>query len=202
MSFKTIGNNHVGAFGNGTFDKVNLTNSHQGDLFSSTAIPKGPHTLPAPGNNVQSAKGGGLINRKKINNLSRRYKMRSRRLSRKRRCHLRRWAKSNRYYCSSCKRRRSRSRRRRSYQQGGGGVPGPQVTPTYPGGHLQYNNNQVLPNSYATASTPLSASSSALANPVSYKLNVAGGNIDNYRHFGENAFGNTGAGSGFPSRGM
>ena len=62
---------------------VNVDGSNASSfLLSNKHVPTGPHTLPAPGNNVLSAAGifpysqkGGKINKRKINKISRKYKM-------------------------------------------------------------------------------------------------------------------------------
>ena len=62
---------------------VNVDNSHVAGIpISSNQYPNGPHTLPPAGSNVQGAAGiypcslkGGKINKKKINKISRKYKM-------------------------------------------------------------------------------------------------------------------------------
>jgi hypothetical protein len=73
------------------------------------------------------------------------------------------------------------------------------TAPNYAAGYNQYqNNNGSLSNTYSTGG-PLTAGSSALANPVPYQ-NVAG-DVDNLNHNTLNANGNIGAGSGFASRG-
>jgi hypothetical protein len=152
-------------------------------LFTNTRIPNGPHTLLPPGNNIQSAASiypgsqkGGKINRKKINKISRKYKMKSSRKSIKRR--LKRRMRSYR------RSRHNRTKNNRSkhmmggivlggskYQMGGskyqmgGGFQSPMTTPNYVAGHSQYmNNNGSISNTYSLGGQ-LSASSSSLATP-------------------------------------
>jgi hypothetical protein len=133
------------------------------------------NTIPKGPHTVQS---GGKINRHKINKISRLYKMK-RSAKRRRRSRVR----------SKYARRYSRRHSRR-YMRGG---------MSYPAGHAQYqNNNGSLSNTYSVGSN-LSASSSALANPPPY-AKVAG-DPDNLNHNALNAYGNSGAGSGFASRG-
>jgi hypothetical protein len=48
---------------------------------------------------------------------------------------------------------------------------------------------------------PLSASLSALANPVPYQRIFNSDGLDNLNHFKLNSFGNSGSGMGFLSRG-
>jgi len=78
-----------------------------------------------------------------------------------------------------------------------GGV-GPAMAPNYPMGHLQYQNNQVLGSGYSAGGV-LSPSLSALATPTPIKPLAP--LVDNLNHAAPNAYGNYGAGSGFPSRG-
>ena len=193
---------------------VNMDSSGVGGIpFSNTRIPNGPHTLGPTGSNVQSAAGiykGGKINRKKINKISRKYKMKGSRKTVRR--HVRRMKSKVRSRYS----RRNKSLRRglsksliRGLSKGrgrgrgvgfsGGAFQPPMTAPNYAAGYNQYqNNNGSLSNTYSTGG-PLTAGSSALANPVPYQ-NVAG-DVDNLNHSTLNANGNIGAGSGFASRG-
>ena len=193
---------------------VNIDGSGVGGIpFSNTRIPNGPHTLGPTGSNVQSAAGiykGGKINRKKINKISRKYKMKGSRKTVRR--HVRRMKSKVRSRYS----RRNKSLRRglsksliRGLSKGrgrgrgvgfsGGAFQPPMTAPNYAAGYNQYqNNNGSLSNTYSTGG-PLTAGSSALANPVPYQ-NVAG-DVDNLNHNTLNANGNIGAGSGFASRG-
>ena len=75
---------------------------------------------------------------------------------------------------------------------------GAAVAPAYPAGYSQFNSNKMISNNYSVGG-PLSAGSSALANPPIKSLNAA--EVDNLDHSAKNAWGKTGAGSGFPSRG-
>jgi hypothetical protein len=181
-------------------------------LFTNTRIPSGPHTLLPPGNNVQSAasiypgsqKGGKVrkINRRKINKISRKYKMKGSRKSIKRR--LKRRMRSHRRSRS----RHNRSRRMRggfifggSKYQMGGGFQAPMTAPNYPAGHSQYmNNNGSIPNTYSLGGQ-LSASSSSLATPPLMSKVANAAVPDNLNHNTLNSYGNIGAGSGFASRG-
>ena len=167
---------------------VNVDDSHL-PLFTNRHIPNGPHTLPAPGNNIQSAagiyqNGGRKINRKKINKISNKYKMRGNKKS------IRRRIKSRILHNIS---RRNVRRTRRRRMRGGAAV-----APAYPAGYTQFNSNKMISNNYSVGG-PLSAGSSALANPPIKSLNAA--ENDNLDHSAKNAWGKTGAGSGFPSRG-
>jgi len=203
---------------------VNIDSSGVGGIpFSNTRIPNGPHTLGPTGSNVQSAAGifkGGKINRKKINKISRKYKMKGSRKTVRR--HVRRMKSKvrSRYSRRSKSLRRGLSRglsrgRGRSIGRGrglgqsrglglsrglnGGAFQPPMTAPNYAAGYNQYqNNNGSLSNTYSTGG-PLTAGLSALANPVPYQ-NVAG-DVDNLNHNTLNANGNIGAGSGFASRG-
>ena len=168
---------------------VNVGDSHLQN-FSNTIIPKGPHTLPAPGNNVQSAAsiyqqgGRKKINRRKINKISNKYKMRGNKKS------IRRRIKSRILHNIS---RRNVRRTRRRRMRGGAAV-----APAYPAGYTQFNSNKMISNNFSLGG-PLAAGSSALAQPPPYKLNAP--ENDNLDHSAKNAYGNSGAGSGFPSRG-
>jgi hypothetical protein len=148
---------------------VNVNASHNSGFgFSSTVDPKSvnPAALSVPTSNIQAAAaskivgGKRAINRRKINKISRKYKMKG---SRK---HVRR----------SVRRMKSRVRsrfakRRRSLKQ--------------KGGYAQYQNNMPNTPSFSTGGV-LSPSLSALANPVPYKL--LGNDPDNYNHFTNSGF--------------
>ena len=152
-------------------------------LTTSRTIPSGPHTLPPAGSNVQSAaaiyQGGKRINRKKINKISRKYKMRrSRRTRRRMRSKYAR-----------------RSRRNKSKSMRGG-----MAAPVYPAGHSQFmNNNGSISNTYSLGG-PLSAGSSALANPPTFSKVENAAVPDNLNRNALNSYGNR-VGAGFASRG-
>jgi hypothetical protein len=180
---------------------VNPDSSGTGSfLFTSKVVPNGPHTLPPAGSNIQSAASiypfsqkGGKINRKKINKISRKYKMKGSKRTIKRRIRRVKSRVRSRY----SNRRVSNRRRRRSMK--GGSFQSPMTTPNYPATHSQYmNNNGSQSNTYSLGG-PLSAGSSALANPPIF--NKVSGDVDNLNHNTLNAHNNIGAGSGFPSRG-
>lgn len=200
MSPLQIGNLNNPPLNNVDGSLVNTDNSSVGGIpFASKTIPIGPHTLPSPGNNVQSAAGiyqkGGRINRKKINKISRKYKMKGSKRTVKRRIRRMKSRVRSRYTRS----RRHRSRRRSHMR--GGAFQSPMTTPNYPAGYSQYqSNNGSISNTYSLGG-PLSASNSALANPPPQQL-VANASVpDNLNHNTLNAYGNIGAGSGFQSRG-
>lgn len=189
---------------------VNMDNSHVGGIpFANTKIPYGPHTLSPAGSNIQGAAGiypcfngqcGGKINRKKINKISRKYKMKGSKRTIKRR--IRRIKNRVRRSVRRSHRGRSRSRGRgrgRSRSMNGGAFQPALTAPNYPAGYSQYqNNNGSISNTYSTGGV-LGAGSSALANPVPYQK--VAGDVDNLNHNTLNAYGNIGAGSGFASRG-
>lgn len=147
---------------------VNLDASHYaGSAFTSTVDPRtvNVNALPAPGSNIQSANasrfvGGGkkIINRKKINKISRMYKMRGSRKQRSRKVRRMKSRLRSRYSKRSANNRRSS---RRSRRQRGGYAQGYEQTYST-GGHL-------------------SPSLSAMANPVPFQIH--GNNVNNYNHF-------------------
>ena len=154
---------------------VNLDASHYaGSAFTSTVDPRSvnPNVLPVPGSNIQSANAsrfvGGKINRKKINKISRMYKMRGSRKQRSRKVRRMKTRLRSRY--NSRRRSHSRSANSRSANsrsansrrsQRGGYAQGYEQTYST-GGHL-------------------SPSLSALANPVPFQIH--GNNVNNYNHF-------------------
>lgn len=209
---------------------INADNSHTGSfLFSNTVVPNGPHTLPPAAGKVESAagiypdggtslrggtslKGSGLKGgtkrrrslksrsrrslRSRINKISRRYKMKgSKRKSLKSLLKgLKGRRTGRRTKRHGRKGRHTRSRRHTRSKRGGSSL-----MPNYPPGHAQYqNNNGSVSNTFSTGG-PLPANLSALATPPPYQ-NVAG-DVDNLNHNALNAYGNSGAGAGFASRG-
>ena len=195
MSAKIIGNINNPPLNNVDGNYVNIDNSSYSARLSSNQVPSGPHTLPAPGNNIQSAAGiykGGKIK------ISRKYKMKHSKRRRTRRHSRRKSFHKSRH--SSRIRRHNRSRKlSRRHRMKGGAFQSPMTTPNYPAGHSQYqNNNGSLSNTYSLGGK-LGADSSALANPPPYSK--VAGDVDNLNHNTLNAYGNIGAGSGFPSRG-
>lgn len=206
MSPFPIGNLNNPPLNNVNGSLVNVDGSSVGGIpFSNTRIPTGPHTLSPAGSNVQGAASiypsfqgqkGGKINRKKINKISRKYKMKGSRRTVKRR--VRRMKSRVR---SKYARRHSRRASRRHRGMKGGAFQPPMTTPNYPAGYSQFNNNNgSLSNTYSLAG-PLPANLSALANPpLLLKVDNAS-TPDNLNHNTLNANGNIGAGSGFPSRG-
>jgi hypothetical protein len=170
---------------------INPDNSHTTQIgFSSNQNPSyvNPNVLPEPQSNIQAAASfipcsqkGGKINKKRINKISRKYKMsRTRKSSIKRRIRKLAKSKSKRHTKS---RRHSRTKRR-----------------SMKGGYAQYQNNLPMTNTYALGGK-LAAAESALANPpLVDKLSNCTNCIDNYNHNAVNAYGHH-TGSGFPSRG-
>lgn len=164
---------------------INVDASHySGDKFTSTVNPNSVNVnaMPLPGSNVQSAasyfpctnQSGGKrtkINRRKINKISRMYKMKSKRHIKRMKSRLR----------SKFRRSRHTTRRHTSVKRRG-----------QRGGYAQYQNNMPMTQTYSLGG-PLSASSSALASPPPYQvLSNCTNCVDNYNHF---------TNSGFPSRG-
>lgn len=164
---------------------VNATNSNNPANFSSNEIPGLPG-LAGDKSNIAAAasqiprgicllKGGAKKLKKKIKNITKKYKMKSGK-TRRIKSNLRR-----RYsFVAGGKRKRRVTKRNRSakvYQKGG---------------YSQYMNNLPLTRSYSLGGN-LSPSNSALANPPPLKLNSVGGQCtDNYDHY---------TNRGFPSRG-
>jgi hypothetical protein len=175
---------------------INPTNS---DVFPLSSITNPAsvncRALLEPTNNIMAARGliGGSkkrkISRKRINNISNMYKMKGSRKSVSRRV---RQIKSRLRSKYGLKRSRKNHSRRHHGKSRGKYV--------MRGGYSQYMNNVPNTPSYSTGGQ-LSPALSALANPVPFKLlpNVNG--IDNLNHNALNSFGNSGSGSGFPSRG-
>lgn len=147
---------------------VNMDASHySGDKFSSTLDPRtvNVNAMPEPLSNVQGAAsyiscqaGGRKINRRKINKISRKYKMKG---SRKRISRRVRRMKSRVRTRYNRKGRRTRSRGQK-------------------GGYAQYQNNMPVSSNFSTGG-PLAPGLSALASPPPYQK--IGCDPDNYNHF-------------------
>jgi hypothetical protein len=204
MSPFPIGNLHNPPLNNINGGLVNIDNSSVGGIpFTNTKIPTGPYTLAPPGGKVDGAAAiypcaqkGGKINRRKINKISRKYKMKGSKRTIKRYVKRMKSRVRSRYSKRTAKRASRRSKR-----MTGGAFQPPMTTPNYPAGYSQYqNNNGSLSNTYSLGGQ-LSAGNSALANPPPQQLVVRANIPDNLNHNTLNAYGNIGAGSGFPSRG-
>jgi len=179
---------------------VNVDASHySGSAFTSTVDPRSVNVnaMPAPGSNVQSAasylpcqKGGkksknrNRINRKKINKISRMYKMKGSRKSIRRRVRRMKSRVRSKYSAHNRSRyaTRKNSRGRRRGQGQGQGL-------MQTGGYGQYQNNVPMTQTFATGGN-LSPSLSALANPVPYQVlsNNGGSCVDNYNHMTNSGF--------------
>ena len=180
---------------------VNGTSSSYAGSFSSNEIagtPPGP--LPGlAGAKINTDAAAGIVPgicmsggakrlKNKIKNITKRYKMKggkkSRRVLRKR---LRSRAVGRTMMASGGRRRtrHMKSKRRFSRMRGG--------TAPYPAGYGQYQNNLPMTNTYKVAGIDLPASQSALANPPpATALSNCTNCVDNYNHY---------TNSGFPSRG-
>ena len=180
---------------------VNPDSSGTGSfLFSNTRVPTGPHTFPPAGSNIQGAASiyplkGGKVNRKKINKISRKYKMKGSKRT------IRRRVRNIKSRVRSRFSRRNSRRRSRRHRMRGGGAPPAMTVPSYPAGHSQYlNNNGSVSNTYSLGG-PLPSNLSAMATPPPQQL-VANASVpDNLNHNTLNSYGYNGAGSGFQSRG-
>ena len=186
---------------NGRF--VNVDNSHSQGTFSSNTIPGLPGLAGAK-NNVDAAagvvpgiclfKGGSKQLKRKIKNITRKYKMKG---GTKRRRQL----KSKMRSMSKSKNRRFRgtSRSRFASRAGGRGRKRSNVksrvshkSHIHVGGYSQYQNNLPMTPSYSVGGI-LSASQLGLANPPPIQVLSNNTNcVDNYNHF---------TGTGFPSKG-
>ncbi len=165
---------------------VNGTSTNNPANFSSNEIP-GPPGLAGAKSNVDAAagivpgscslKGGAKKLKRKIKNITKRYKMAGKKSTRDKRNSLRKRMKTRSMSLALAGgRKRMKTRRTRR-------------TRGMRGGYSQYQNNQPFSNGYSVGGI-LSASESALANPGPIQpYNSA---IDNYDHY---------TNTGFPSRG-
>lgn len=188
---------------NGNF--VNVTSSNNPANFGSNEIP-GPPGLAGAKNNVDAAagnvpgiclfKGGSKMLKKKIKNITKKYKMRhsKRRISSiKRKLHKKYGTRKHRTH----KRRmmhggilpllaRTAYKKYKSRKAQKGGMP------NYPAGYSQYQNNQPITPTYSVGGV-LPASELALANPPPIKVLPNCVNcVDNFSKYTM---------TGFPSRG-
>jgi hypothetical protein len=166
---------------------VNKDNSHYPGGFGSNQIPGLPGLAGAKYNVDAAAarapgicmSGGGKKIKRKIKNITKRYKMTKKSMKRKAsgikkriKSILSRTISRSRSFAGGRKRKTRRQRQR--------------------GGYSQYQNNMPMTQTYSTGGV-LSAANLGLANPVPYQvLPNDTNNIDNYNHF---------TNSGFPSRG-
>jgi hypothetical protein len=187
---------------------VNVDNSHDSSLFSSNQIPGLPGLAGAK-NNIDAAagyvpgicfKGGAKKFKKKINNITKKYKMKSKKTLRKIKKTLRKkYTKKTRSNKRVIKKitpsmmaiARTGGSRRHKKQKGGYTPPGLPGIP-YPAGYQQYQNNMPLTPSYSVGGQ-LNSNDLALANPPPIKVLPNCTNcVDNYNHY---------TNQGFPSRG-
>jgi len=173
----------VAPFNNINGSLVNVDGSnYAGTAFTSRVIPStvNPNVLPEPLNNIQAAnsyipcsKGGKKKKMKKINNISRMYKMSSNKKGSRKRKTMK--MKSKRRGRKSLRKTRRVSRKR-----------------MYRGGYAQYQNNLPMTQTYSLGGK-LDPSMSALANPPpQHTLSNCTNCVDNYSYFDN---------KGFPSRG-
>ena len=182
---------------------VNGSSSSYAGSFSSNEIPGTPPG-PLPGlagakSNIDAAagvvpgicmSGGAKRLKNKIKNITKRYKMKGGKKSRR---VLRKKLRSRaigRSMALAGGRRRTRhmkSKRRLSrMQMRGGSAP-------YPGGYGQYQNNLPMTNTYQVAGVTLSANQSALANPPpATALSNCTNCVDNYNHYTNGGFASRG----------
>ena len=184
MSFWGYGNIVPNSNVNGAYANVPSTN--YAGSFGSNEIP-GQNGLPGLSgakNNVDAAKGyvpgiclkgGSKEIKRKIKNITKKYRMTRKSLKNKSR--IRRMIRKSIRVCKKCKHKHHTKR------------CAPINTRKYRGGYSQYQNNLPLTPSYSLGGI-LNSSESALANPPPMK--VMNNCVDNYNHY---------TGKGFPSRG-
>ena len=186
---------------NGRF--VNPDNSHSPGPFGSNEIPGLPGLAGAK-NNVDAAlgyvpgicfSGGSKHFKQKIKKISNKYKMKSKKFTKRMKSRIRStFLRKSKTKSKSRRVRRTRPRSSRTYRkrtrQGGGG-PYPQSIP-YPPGYSQYQNNQPMTTTYSVGGI-LKPSDVGMASPPPYSVLPNYSNCqDNYNHF---------TGRGFASRG-
>ena len=179
---------------------VNGTSSSYAGSFSSNEIagtPPGP--LPGlAGAKINTDAAAGIVPgicmsggakrlKNKIKNITKRYKMKGGKKSRKvlRKKLMSRSIGRTLALAGGRRRTRHMKSKRRFNRMRGGSAP-------YPGGYGQYQNNLPMTNTYQVAGVNLPANQSALANPPpATALSNCTNCVDNYNHY---------TNSGFPSR--
>ena len=186
---KIIPNSNI----NGNF--VNKDNSHYPGGFGSNQIPGLPglsgakYNVDAAASHVPGIcmSGGAKKLKKKIKNITKRYKMPKKSMKRKA-SGMRRKIRASLSRAIGRTKSMSRSRGRSIVIAGGKR----RKTRRQRGGYSQYQNNLPMTPTYSTGGV-LSAGNLGLANPVPYQvLSNCTNCVDNYNHFSN---------SGFPSRG-
>ena len=163
---------------NGSF--VNTTNSNYAGGFSSNEIPGLPGLVGAKWNvnAANSIIGGGKQLKRKIKNITKKYKMKCGKSFKKKVSSLKRRLKSKYRKTSKSSSKSKKHRRTRRKKQ--------------MGGYSQYQNNMPLTQNYSIGGV-LSAANLGLANPPPYHvLPNCTDCVDNYNHL---------TGMGFSSRG-
>jgi hypothetical protein len=198
-----LGYGNMSPFNNSPY--VNGTNSSYSGSFSSNEIP-GPPGLAGAKSNIDAAagivpgiclfKGGAKRLKRKIKNITKRYKMKGGKKSRK---SLKHRVKSRALALAGGRRRVSRSRQMslaRTMAMARSRVGGTRRHKNryhMKGGYSQYQNNLPMTPTYPVAGINLPASELGLANPPPIKMLCnSGACVDNYNHY---------TGQGFPSRG-
>ena len=180
---------------NGNF--INKDNSHYPGGFGSNQIPGLPGLAGAKYNVDAAAarvpgicmSGGGKKLKRKIKNITKRYKMTKKSMKRKA-SGMKRRIKAT--LSRAVGRSRSIGLARTRSLAGGRKSRRSRRSRRQRGGYSQYQNNLPMTNTYSTGGV-LSAGNLGLANPVPYKvLSNCTNCVDNYNHF---------TNSGFPSRG-
>jgi hypothetical protein len=191
---------------NGNF--INKDNSHYPGGFGSNQIPGLPGLAGAKYNVDAAAarvpgicmSGGGKKLKRKIKNITKRYKMSKKSMKRKasgmkRRIKAKLSRAVGRARSVGLARARSISGGKRTKRRGGNPFMALRIGKKLfgqKGGYSQYQNNMPMTNTYSTGGV-LSAGNLGLANPVPYKVLPNCTNcVDNYNHF---------SGKGFSSRG-
>ena len=211
MNSLRIGNINNPPLNNINGKYVNIDNSHSGNnTFTNTLPPPQKiNTLPQPLSNIQSANsqyptiGGNKIKRK---NISHKYMTHSNYCKHKHKrnytSYFNRRNRTYKYHNKYHNKYKTKHRFKRRHYYGGTPFMSrlPLSTPQYSTGHSQMgNNNGSLSNTFSLANSKLSPNLSAMANPPTFqKLQ---GEPDNLNHYTYNSYGNSGAGSGFASRG-
>ena len=197
-----IGYGNIAPFSNIRGAYVNIDNSHSPSNFGSDQIPGLPG-LSGAKNNIDAArgnvpgicmfKGGGIKKlKKKINKISRKYKMKNKSLkSRNKRKLKRKYSRVSRKHKNhnskqSHRFRKHRASTRKTFKGGNSSLIG---HIPYPPGYAQYQNNLDNSNTFSVGGQ-LSHQYLAEANPP--PITVTSNSVDNYNHF---------TGKGFPSRG-
>jgi hypothetical protein len=180
-----LGYGHIKPFSNVNGNFVNLTSSNNPALFGSNQIPGLPGIAGAK-NNVDAAKGyipgfygGAKILKKKIKNITRKYKNMHKKSKTTKNIKNKLKKYVSKFSSKKNEKRRANKSIKRKFKK-------------QRGGYSQYQNNLPLTHSYSLGGI-LGPNNSALATPPPYNIYKGAGQcVDNYNHYTNKGFSSPG----------